>query len=456
MEFKLKVYSIWEFGQRKDAEGNPHQEDSLCPAYGAETANDRTFILCDGMGGHDAGEVASATVCDAMNQSILNDGHDAEGVFTDDDFRQALTAAYDALDKKDSGAVKKMGTTMTFLKLHKEGATIAHIGDSRVYHIRPGKTEHDTVILHRTEDHSLVNDLIKIGELTREEARHSKQKNVITRAMQPNSGRPKADIYHTSDIKPGDYFYLCSDGMLEQDEMEDGTVLKRIFSGQVDSDEKRISILRGATDNNRDNHTAFVVHILDVTGVKASASVPPLASKHVAEVEEEVTQDDDIAVEKKSHGNRWVRFACLFVVILFALFMLHRFVPSREKDDSSVETVSPHSGKKISTPQKPARADKAPASRETSESQVSREKQETQAAPASQKPQGASSVASKTDSVKKAMNQSENESASSGASASASGSAPASGSVSGNSSTPANSSSSMDNTIEKIKKQGKK
>jgi hypothetical protein len=274
--------------------------------------------------------------------------------------------------------------------------------------------------------------------------------------MQPNSGRPKADIYHTSDIKPGDYFYLCSDGMLEQDEMEDGTVLKRIFSGQVDSDEKRISILRGATDNNRDNHTAFVVHILDVTGVKASASVPPLASKHVAEVEEEVTQDDDIAVEKKSHGNRWVRFACLFVVILFALFMLHRFVPSREKDDSSVETVSPHSGKKISTPQKPARADKAPASRETSESQVSREKQETQAAPASQKPQGASSVASKTDSVKKAMNQSENESASSGASASASGSAPASGSVSGNSSTPANSSSSMDNTIEKIKKQGKK
>lgn len=304
MKYKLKVYSIWEFGQRKDAEGNPHQEDNLYPAFGKETEDDRTFILCDGMGGHDAGEVASATVCEAMSASVLNCSHDEEGVFTDEDLQAAVTAAFDALDSKDNGAEKKMGTTMTFLKLHNEGATIAHIGDSRVYHIRPGKTGEETQILHETEDHSLVNDLVKIGELTREEARFSKQKNVITRAMQPKQERrPKADVYHTADIKPGDYFYMCSDGMLEQLEMENGQVLKNIFSAQGGTDERRIEILKGATEENRDNHTAFIIHVTEVTDPIAVPEQPVVPTKHVGIVEEE---DEALLISVKEntvHGR---------------------------------------------------------------------------------------------------------------------------------------------------------
>ena len=270
MKYKLKVYSIWEFGMRTDKAGNPHQEDSLYPHFGDQNDSDRTFILCDGMGGHDAGEVASATVCDVMGEAILNDGHDDKGEFTDKDLSDALGAAYDALDKKDNGSVKKMGTTMTFLKLHDAGATMAHIGDSRVYHIRPGKNGDETRILYQSEDHSLVNDLVKMGELTHEEARHSSQKNVITRAMQPLlNPRPKAEVYKTSDIKAGDFFYLCSDGMLEVDDMEDGSVLRRVFSGMVPDDQRRVDILTGATNENRDNHTAFIVHITEVDGAPA-------------------------------------------------------------------------------------------------------------------------------------------------------------------------------------------
>ena len=151
---------------------------------------------------------------------------------------------------------------MTFLKFHSKGCTIAHMGDSRVYHIRPGQGREDTRILFKTRDHSLVNDLIRIGELTPEEAKLSKQKNVITRAMQPNMERhPKADVYHTADIKKGDYFYMCSDGMLEQ--MEDENILFN-FSEATGDDDNKVNILTQATSQNRDNHTAIIIHILDV------------------------------------------------------------------------------------------------------------------------------------------------------------------------------------------------
>jgi protein phosphatase len=297
MKYELKSYSIWEFGQRKDAAGNPHQEDSIFPAQGTEKDSDRLFILCDGMGGHDAGEVASATVCEAMSADILARCSDAEGEFTDEDFLHALDAAYDALDKHDNGAVKKMGTTMTFLKLHQGGATVAHLGDSRVYHIRPGKTGKETQICFVTEDHSLVNDLVRVGEMTHEEARHSKQKNIITRAMQPGQERRcKADIHHITDIRPNDYFYLCSDGMLEQDEMEDGTSLRNIFSDEGPSSEDKVRILIGATDENRDNHSALIIHITHV--------IDPLPLEQPADAQpEDSTQNvkEEVPLSFKKH-----------------------------------------------------------------------------------------------------------------------------------------------------------
>lgn len=253
-----------EYGQRKDSSGQPHQEDSIYPEYGKQSDSDRLFILCDGMGGHDAGEVASATVCDAMSRTILENSN-SDGNFSVELFDKAIDRAFKALDSRDNGAEKKMGTTMTLVKLHEGGALMAHMGDSRIYHIRPGATGADTEILYESSDHSLVNDLIKVGELTRSEARNSKQKNVITRAMQPNlDHRPKSEIHETSDIKPGDYIYMCSDGMLEQADMEDGTSIRNVFSKAGGSDSDKIKILRKVTENNQDNHSAIILHITDV------------------------------------------------------------------------------------------------------------------------------------------------------------------------------------------------
>lgn len=347
MKYKIKVYSIWEFGQRKDAEGNPHQEDCTYPLPADLKDTDRTFILCDGMGGHDAGEVASATVCQAMGEYIAQDKErEAKDIFSDNVLKGALAAAFDALDLKDNGAEKKMGTTMTFLRLHRDGATIAHIGDSRVYHIRPGKDGMDTRILFETEDHSLVNNLIKIGELTREEARHSSQKNVITRAMQPHPDyRPKADIYHTADIQAGDFFYMCSDGMLEQSDMESGESLRNIFSHKIDSTERKVEILKDVTENNRDNHTALIIEVVEVSGDPTKVVPTPkedtkseagsaIPSKRMAIVEEDTKSEG-----KPSGGKsgKYLTLALIVAVVVGAVYFCLNYLPGCSDKDKKTE-----------------------------------------------------------------------------------------------------------------------
>lgn len=254
MNFKI-AQPLWihELGQRSN------QEDSLTPLDSALNECTRVFILCDGMGGHEKGEVASQAVCQAMIE-WFNKNYSNEKPLSEQEFNQALACAYDALDARDDiDSEKKMGTTMTFLALHAGGATIAHIGDSRIYQIRPSTRQ----VIYKSRDHSLVYDLIRLGEMTEEEARTSKQKNIITRAMQPNQERRShADIDLVTDIQAGDYFYLCSDGMLEQ--MDDQELVS-IFASTAMSDDVKRDFLIEKTIDNRDNHTAFIIHVLDVT-----------------------------------------------------------------------------------------------------------------------------------------------------------------------------------------------
>lgn len=198
------------------------------------------------------GEVASSTVCEVMSIYIKENSTEE---FTETDFHNALSAAYDALDAKDDDSDRKMGTTLVFLKFHDGGCLAAHIGDSRIYHIRPASKE----ILYVSRDHSLVNELVALGEMTPEEAKTSKQRNVITRAMQPGQERrSKAEIRMIQDIRDGDYFYLCSDGMLER--TEDVEILN-VLSMDDRTDEEKIEIFRKVTEENRDNHSAFLIRV---------------------------------------------------------------------------------------------------------------------------------------------------------------------------------------------------
>lgn len=242
-----------------------NQEDCIYPGLQELTTRNRFFILCDGMGGHDNGEVASATVCSALGR-YFEVNQPADGAVTADYFKQALEYAYDELDKMDTGSVRKMGTTMTCLYLHSKGYLVAHIGDSRIYHIRPESvdTENGRLgIIYQSSDHSLVNDLLKAGEITEEEAINFPQKNVITRAMQPNmERRSKADVFSFSDIQAGDYFLLCCDGVLEQ---LTNRQLCEILAMQISDTEKLEAIRQVCYGKTKDNYTCYLIPIDNVT-----------------------------------------------------------------------------------------------------------------------------------------------------------------------------------------------
>lgn len=250
---KFEIFTpivIHELGQRTN------QEDSVFPALGSASDSDRLFLVCDGMGGHSKGEVASANVVEAMT-TWIKQRTPHNGIVTDDIIEDALQCAHHRLDQLDDGAENKMGTTLTLVCLHKGGVSMGHVGDSRIYHVRPSQRE----ILYKSIDHSLVYELYKTGVISYEEMATSPQRNVITRAIMPgDENNDKIDIAHTTNVQPGDYFYLCSDGMLE--EMSDDQLLNVLCADA--SDVMKASSLVSMTADNKDNHTALLIKVKSV------------------------------------------------------------------------------------------------------------------------------------------------------------------------------------------------
>lgn len=273
MKYELKAYALQDIGQRKN------QEDSFYPPFiqpchfdktdRAESfydsvphTDDRLFLLCDGMGGHERGEVASRLVCETMAKSLHN--AEAQGLSFDKCvIKNAVMDALDVLDENDDDSEeRKMGTTMTLLRFHEQGVTIAHIGDSRVYHFRPSDGGMSARCLFHTEDHSLANDMLKSGRLTFQQLPNFKGRHVLTRCMMAGIEEvPKADIYTTKDVMPGDVFLMCSDGLLEELYDED---LCRMLTNPEFNDEQKVQVLLTFCEANQDNHTAWIVRVEDV------------------------------------------------------------------------------------------------------------------------------------------------------------------------------------------------
>lgn len=175
------------------------------------------FVVCDGMGGHAGGEFASAIAVNTIEEVLVApevppgelevEADDGPVEVTRERLRYAIRLAGRRIYEKavEEPEYKGMGTTSVAVLVDGGNAFIAHVGDSRGYIVRDGRIE------QLTEDHSLVNQRIKAGLLTPEEARNHKLKNIITRSLGYMED-VEIDIQVCA-VRRGDRFILCSDGL---------------------------------------------------------------------------------------------------------------------------------------------------------------------------------------------------------------------------------------------------
>lgn len=239
--------------------GRLNNEDSVYPLPETVNSSQKLFLVCDGVGGAEKGEIASALACESF-QTYFSTFLEKEP--TEAFINKAIQYTEARFDNYISAhpEAKGMATTLTMLYIGTSGITLAHIGDSRIYQFRKNK------ILYQTEDHSLVNSWIKLGKITADEALTHPQKNIITRAIQGTAHPTEADIILLKDIELGDYFFMCTDGVLERLTNE---VLSSLFSHHFASKEIKDSILNVCSGKTRDN---FSFYILPIQNVEDSVS----------------------------------------------------------------------------------------------------------------------------------------------------------------------------------------
>jgi len=166
------------------------------------------IIVADGMGGHNAGEVASVlavkSITQYISQGIQNCASKAEVILL---MRNAIQNANNEIyeESQKNISYSGMGTTLTMAMISKNVMLVGHVGDSRAYILKESK------LLKITNDHSLVAELVKNGTITEEEALHHPQKNIITRALGTDNS-VEVDIEDV-EIKDGDVIFLCTDGL---------------------------------------------------------------------------------------------------------------------------------------------------------------------------------------------------------------------------------------------------
>ena len=235
----MRVYALTDIGHARAI----NEDSYYAPAKGEEFC-----CVADGMGGHQAGEVASALAADIFAHKMRD-----KNVPLPERLRRAVESANSAIFERASANrnMSGMGTTITALAVENGEAYIAQVGDSRAYLLR------DRQLQRITTDHTLVEELVNKGIITPKEARVHPKRNIITRAL-GTSERVNIDILNVK-IQAGDRFLLCSDGLSGYVEDHD---MAEILNSRMKEEEKAEYLVRAALDNGgRDNITAMLAEI---------------------------------------------------------------------------------------------------------------------------------------------------------------------------------------------------
>jgi serine/threonine protein phosphatase PrpC len=220
------------------SEKRPQNEDSmLCdPAR-------RIFAVADGVGGAQAGEVASQTAIEVLTEAFTthDSGEDAEDLM-----EIAIQRANDSIYRmsREQPKFAMMATTIVALHLDGTRATVGHVGDSRLYRLTP-----DGQLRRETDDHSLVEEEVRAGRMTPQQALNHPGRNVISRAL---GAEPSVEVdLRTFESEPGTLFLLCSDGITRHIRDEELSAILRTTHGleEACAELKRVCYERGAEDN---------------------------------------------------------------------------------------------------------------------------------------------------------------------------------------------------------------
>jgi serine/threonine protein phosphatase PrpC len=200
-----------------------------CPELGL-------FLVADGMGGHRGGEIASAMTAQIIPEMIQKSREESKPWNPKQALNEAIQEANHAIFERaiHEPELQGMGTTTTALLFHEGRITVGHVGDSRAYFFRPG------CVWQLTRDHSLVQEKLRAGLITREQAKNDQMRNVITRSV--GFGHETVVELYEMQYQPGDVFLLCSDGLSGQ--VEDKEILEVIESRMFKSQDPK-----GAVDD---------------------------------------------------------------------------------------------------------------------------------------------------------------------------------------------------------------
>lgn len=216
------------------------------------SVEDGVYLVCDGMGGAAAGEIASSLAVDEVLHQLSGRGQDGRG------FQPQPTAAEEAIIAANTAIFTRaqrnkrlsgMGTTLVALAVEENHAWVLNIGDSRCYRLRTGRLEQLTL------DHSLVEEQVRMGRMTRAEALRSPLKNVITRALGTQC-RVTPDIFGL-EAEPGDLFLLCTDGLTR--ELSDEKIESLLFDAQSLEDTCNRLVVAAKKSGGHDNITCILV-----------------------------------------------------------------------------------------------------------------------------------------------------------------------------------------------------
>ena len=271
------------------------------------------FVVADGMGGAQAGEVASLTAVQAF-QGGLTGGAPEEAL------QASIASANRTIHDRahSDAALAGMGTTITAAAVDSERETvvIGHVGDSRAYRLRDG------ILQRLTRDHSLVAEMRRRGQITEEQAQDHPQRSIITRALGPE---PEVEVdVHSVPSEPGDVFMLCSDGLTT---MVDDERIRDLIVSSPSLDAATRSLVEEANRaGGRDNITVVLFEVEDPARPVSRRDGPTLLQRG----RNRSRAADTAAEERDRRGAGRALVGTLAALLIVAVVLGAGFVASRQ------------------------------------------------------------------------------------------------------------------------------